>query len=154
MKLFKRSSQQEEKPKIEVLGDGSRRYPVPEKVVPPKIVPPRPDDIPRNAVAELAQLRARIAELESEAILHARAFDGAMNKYYELKAEREWQPIETAPEDGTHILIVAGGKVHEAWYFKNVYSEGVFGYEGVEYYGTIMSITSWMPLPKPPEVKK
>jgi hypothetical protein len=83
-------------------------------------------------------LEARIAELESEAILHARAFDGAMNKYYELKAEREWQPIETVPDDRFTLL----------YKYDRVTEIGWAGTSASEIY------THWMPLPKPPEVKK
>ena len=69
----------------------------------------------------------------------------------------EWQPIDTAPKDGTEILVygIATGElggVHEkpetwkvSWFFKNW---SLCGGEG--YVVWVDSPTHWMPLPAPP----
>ena len=68
----------------------------------------------------------------------------------------EWQPIETAPKDGTEILL----------YVENYCVEGKFIQENkyswcqqvielsdnwITYNGEVVYPTHWMPLPKPPE---
>lgn len=63
-----------------------------------------------------------------------------------------WQPIETAPKDGTQIIIAVAGDEYEpgwawwsalrrAWFIPNT---------SIAYQ---MEPTHWMPLPPPPEVK-
>jgi hypothetical protein len=52
-----------------------------------------------------------------------------------------WQPIETAPKDGTDILVWEGGSVGTVWFSQ------VFG----EWLGPYPDFTHWMPLPDPPE---
>jgi hypothetical protein len=67
--------------------------------------------------------------------------------------ERQWQPIETAPKDGTRVLVFEAtyGMAVAAWdsYWQWVergadYATEVWGN------GTIEP-THWMPLPQPPE---
>lgn len=67
-----------------------------------------------------------------------------------LKAENEWQPIETAPKDGTvflawrkhatHPLMVSYESLYD--WFANYDSEPVY------------NLTHWMPLPKPPAMSQ
>lgn len=55
----------------------------------------------------------------------------------------EWQPIETAPKDGTHVLGWCrhwGRDVHEVYYWT-----------GLNRWQTTMQPTHWMPLPDPPK---
>ena len=84
----------------------------------------------------------------------------------------EWKPIESAPRDGTHILLFGGVPDHESDEYdtmRKVWWEGlerpVSGYWkewlGIEgwrycsydsgYYGVYLNPTHWMPLPAPPE---
>ena len=87
----------------------------------------------------------------------------------------DWQPIETAPKDGTSVLLFTTCHgVCEAWFAKGEWSDdtpispaeysGEFwvccddafslevelGPDGWEHHGTA---THWMPLPPPPEAK-
>ena len=69
----------------------------------------------------------------------------------------EWKPIDSAPKDGT-VVIVPGGIAH--WrvspspidQMKNV--EGWWTLTGEEYPGRPIEweVTHWMPLPSPPPV--
>lgn len=59
-----------------------------------------------------------------------------------------WQPIETAPMDGTHLLLVTGGyaKVRIGWFYANSWHwDG--DYNGVSYG---KRPTHWMQIPTPP----
>jgi hypothetical protein len=64
----------------------------------------------------------------------------------------EWKPIETAPKDGTDIILFLDGVVIQGWW-------AGAGWEVVSLFshgcGCCSSMnepaTHWMPLPKPPE---
>lgn len=82
------------------------------------------------------------------------AEDQAFSKGMDL-ATPEWQPIETAPKDGTPILCFNGGnnsiKPHITTDHYRNKSRGNhytgFGYENKSHWPH----THWMPLPNPPE---
>lgn len=61
----------------------------------------------------------------------------------------EWQSIETAPEDGTIVIIYEEGKAVSAFYDSST-KQWV---ETMDYY-EVPDPTHWMPLPKPPEPNK
>jgi len=81
----------------------------------------------------------------------------------------EWQPIETAPKDGTEVIVIHytaydGGMrptvdgPFTASFCSNRWRSSWDGEEVVEYmdwggtdYKDIMSPTHWMPLPEPPK---
>ncbi|GAA6176955.1 hypothetical protein NBRC116593_28740 [Sulfitobacter pacificus] len=77
----------------------------------------------------------------------------------------EWQPIETAPKDGTEILAYSCGDIFTATYLKsNVSNDAPFfattaAGEPWDCSGTTYrveheyrrGITHWMPLPNPPK---
>ena len=78
----------------------------------------------------------------------------------------EWQPIETAPKDGTLVLIYntlnngtitsIDGKIAVARYSHqhDGLEESLWEY-GTYYSGAyLISATHWMPLPQPPEGQK
>ena len=73
-----------------------------------------------------------------------KAFRDLIAEVLRLKAEREWQPIETAPHS-TWVLLS-----HAAW---------IRSAEGLRFNGVWINEdydpqpTHWMPLPKPPEAK-
>ena len=74
-----------------------------------------------------------------------------------LKADAglsEWQPIETAPKDGTDILVMTGETMHVVRWI-NIH--GDFDYWAVDdnKHGPFTlrgkAPTNWMPLPEPPK---
>jgi hypothetical protein len=66
----------------------------------------------------------------------------------------EWQPIETAPKDGTNILVAnAEGWVGQVFWQNRWYNENHAGWMIAncdEEYGEYITATHWMPLPEPP----
>ena len=77
-------------------------------------------------------------------------------------SEQEWRPIETAPKDGTRVLVagdddggrVAGGVVEARWFRQPQHRmEGwlaFFNEDPAFDPGCFISPTHWMPLPAPP----
>ena len=66
----------------------------------------------------------------------------------------EWQPIETAPKDGTACLVTYDGIVVPARWRLSRISKNLFGWHldnwsdlDIEF---AMNPTHWMPLPEPP----
>ncbi len=59
----------------------------------------------------------------------------------------EWQPIETAPKDGTVVLLYCGGKevVSARHYANDCWTPEHDMAQGVTW------ATHWMPLPAPPQ---
>lgn len=77
----------------------------------------------RDRDAEIERLRARVAELD----------DGG------------WRPIETAPEDGTSVLIWDGRRVSQSEYITSHHFSG-----WMTCYMGRPEPTHWRPLPAPP----
>jgi hypothetical protein len=69
-----------------------------------------------------------------------------------LRASCEWQPIETAPKDGTKIICYSpeapGGKIRVTWYRNPSDHAGYLGWG--EFNMVYWPPTHWMPLPEPP----
>ena len=85
----------------------------------------------------------------------------------ELEAERQWQPIETAPKDGETIILVCSVNHQEAYdstvataIWGERYADGDLencmwinwneGKNSIDDYTECDNLTHWMPLPKPP----
>ena len=80
----------------------------------------------------------------------------------------DWQPIETAPRDGTYVLLAGGNckgdeddndgrQVVAQWTnYLNCHTDTNYGkwqfawYDG-GYFGEYVKPTHWMPLPDPPQ---
>jgi gamma-glutamylcyclotransferase (GGCT)/AIG2-like uncharacterized protein YtfP len=71
-----------------------------------------------------------------------------------LKAAQTWQPIESAPKDGTRIIIfgserhnkvLAHGVVSQSYFSGGLWQAGGF---------TVFEPTHWVPLPPAPETVK
>ena len=66
-------------------------------------------------------------------------------------AKTEWQPIETAPMDGTRVLVTAGFMVFDAYFRRGDW----WLYEcGDDWYSVTINPTNWMPLPEPPTTEE
>lgn len=65
-----------------------------------------------------------------------------------------WQPIETAPKDGTPVLLFTGEGILEAYYLYGEWNQSACHstYEGAG--GVVISCkpTHWMPLPEAPKL--
>jgi hypothetical protein len=71
----------------------------------------------------------------------------------------EWQPIETAPRDGTSVLLFATQNPHDMVDYKG--AQVLSGYwcqldeawcsTGSTWTGPFYDPTHWMPLPEPPK---
>lgn len=71
----------------------------------------------------------------------------------------EWQPIATAPKDGTWVLLT-GGEISYGWDSDDQPRVVIGQFAGEEgwhfawydsgFYGEYISPTHWMPLPEPP----
>lgn len=61
-----------------------------------------------------------------------------------------WQPIDTAPEDGSHVLVTDGATQRVAWF-------DICGWTWYQKYGGISMVmlhpTHWMPLPELPAAR-
>jgi len=71
----------------------------------------------------------------------------------EAKCET-WQPITTAPKDGTAIMLWNGLMAPAEWQVPGVISEDGFWLHwlvGQMDFVEIMNPTQWMPLPAPPK---
>lgn len=60
----------------------------------------------------------------------------------------EWQPIETAPKDGTPVLLYATPRMEVGYWNVAVTDVGITGWYPSMYW---RRPTHWMPLPEPPE---
>lgn len=61
-----------------------------------------------------------------------------------------WQPIETAPKDGTNIIGLTQWGALEIWYVRDAY-EGEYWQD---YSDSEPDPTHWLPLPAPPETPR
>ena len=64
----------------------------------------------------------------------------------------EWQPIETAPKDGTWVFLYVPGHGPTRAKWSRLVS-GVYGWTSHQSGNYISRATHWMPLPEPPEEK-
>jgi hypothetical protein len=62
----------------------------------------------------------------------------------------QWEPIDTAPHDGTHIVLSDGEVVTVGRYLENGRWFGANA-DPTDYWDGELYPTHWMPLPTPPE---
>ena len=124
------------------------------------------DDLEKQLAERDAALARCVEELEAAALFCSeRGHDKAANHLYKMVASlptsaqatakvQQWQPIETAPKDGTNILLVnragnvatglwQGNGEYEGWWLRGGNRPNTFFNH---HYGP----SYWMPLPEPP----
>lgn len=70
-------------------------------------------------------------------------------------SKQEWLPIESAPKDGTYILCAhASGHINILQFSGNASDLSCPAWRKDCYTGQTWKPTHWMPLPKPPTIKK
>ena len=141
----------------------------------------------------LAEIKAHMDQLLSDASVHeaegrdadaqtnyhaADAIDRLLQEVEALKADREWQPIETAPKDGTAILIYQPNGKREHHMPREALRDGEFSYtimdKRLQWYddgrfaigywrpwggwgnrnSAFVECTHWQPLPEPPATEE
>lgn len=73
------------------------------------------------------------------------AANKALARCLENASRRDWLAIDTAPKDGTHILVRAGDESRVLYWRKKAWRCPFWGP------GPFKEPTHWMPLPAPPE---
>lgn len=63
----------------------------------------------------------------------------------------KWQPIESAPKDGTRVLLRAEGGITEGHYDSHFWKSWLGCHDRQKVYASVHKPTHWMPLPAPPE---
>jgi hypothetical protein len=66
-----------------------------------------------------------------------------------LRKDAEWQPIETAPKDGTRLLLIIDHGEHGDKIWTGLWADGW----AVSYGKPENAPTHWKPLPQPPAIK-
>ena len=121
---------------------------------------PVTDEKLREAVAHVKDAYGDNCWLPYEDEDGAKAFsviESALSELAHRRAEQTWQPIETAPKDGTKVLLGRfvlncpegknGRMAVDFWHTVNPH-----GYEGWGKFNTrYWPATHWMPLPTPPK---
>jgi len=64
--------------------------------------------------------------------------------------EDEWQPIETAPKDGTQILIFSKSEGRAIASFSHIDEDGTVWWKSGEFPEYSSGATDWLPLPEGP----
>lgn len=91
----------------------------------------------------------RIGEYKhGEPKYHAQKSNGVLYEHTKYIRATEWQPIETAPKDGSHILLTDGISCEVCFYCG--YWQGSY-YDGYGFEYNNDPPTHWMPLPTPPK---
>ncbi len=74
--------------------------------------------------------------------------------HLEANQQPQWQPIETAPKDGTNIVLTPlgfGHRSHASFVGYWVPEVNGFAVQHVGHMHGLAKPTHWMPLPEPPE---
>jgi len=68
----------------------------------------------------------------------------------------KWRPIETAPKDGTMVLLYDGNCSRFQWRIVTAYWQTAYGepeWKTIGKRGSFRTPSHWMPLPEPPRRK-
>ncbi|MFO1080818.1 MAG: hypothetical protein U1E23_09360 [Reyranellaceae bacterium] len=95
---------------------------------------------------------------DAKAVLVARAFAALLEERNAVLAERQWRPIETAPDSPPALLVWLAdeGFATEA-YMRDWESDGEKGRDlflpAMDQYADEHTVTHWMPMPSRPSLK-
>lgn len=112
-----------------------------------------------KAALDAAELLASIARSYGAGERPDNAIENALRLIAEARKAEEWQGIETAPKDGTHMLASAiGGMYIFLWVKDTDFVSGrregwTCGDQNIEGLYYRVWPTHWRPLPAPPEAK-
>lgn len=67
-----------------------------------------------------------------------------------LRARVEWQPMETAPRDGTRVVLYGAGYTNNEAFLGEWWDDGWHAWYECCGYAPLASPTHWMALPEPP----
>lgn len=97
------------------------------------------------------QIKFIVSTFEDFTDLQIRELREAISHWYGVKSVRggEWLDFDTAPKDGTHILVWRRGLINEAWWKKDILGNDVWGGEGWSFPEWDLP-THWTPKPLPP----
>jgi len=103
-------------------------------------------------LAEAAQMLAKGGSYREVALHYGKSVDGmkaALKRYgmYQPRFSGSWHPIETAPKDGTVIIVYEPGFYQTAAWEANEFKAGWSNASG----SWLGDVTHWMPLPPPPK---
>lgn len=114
---------------------------------------------------EWVQAKGHGISTEAARTILAERAEAAEAEVSKLKAQVEWQPIETAPKDGTAVIIAVPDRAHtdfivgEAYFDPEHYGDGDWWWANTDYGdyhgGPVSEVnynhpTHWRPLPAPP----
>jgi len=100
-----------------------------------------------EAAHEAANRKANNHTYVSEASI--RAAISAYEAHRGGGAAGGWQPIETAPKDGTHFLAYENGRHYDCW----AHFDTREGWYWMDHADSEPAPTHWMPLPQPPAIE-
>lgn len=101
----------------------------------------------RHAMAMTAEQLYSKSEIAMELGFRDMRIEELLSAVKQLREDRQWQPIETAPRDGRPILLMKNGELFTARYIDGEYGHGWCTPDGNE----IFHPTYWMPSPDVPQ---
>lgn len=108
----------------------------------------RPTPETEQAKAEFEKARWMTGAIKPDGWEHARKLERERDEAREATA---WQPIETAPKDGTRILL---GRVGYPWVFAGLWNDAYKHWStGIGAMAYFAEPTHWAPHPQPPEAR-
>lgn len=110
----------------------------------PRLAKDMDEDLWSHNIVEWQQVKC--TECECEGIRSCEGYEVDAVTMWNTRAP-QWQPIESAPKDGTRILLFGDG--HQVVAYFNV---GYGTWDDGDHHDDIQGLTRWQPLPAAPEV--
>lgn len=105
-----------------------------------------------DAVEWVEDAANRLADFEQDNHMQAIKIEKMQAEIDSLKAAQTWRSIETAPKDGTFVLVIDSKYGDHSGAFVAQYAAEVFsGCWLTSHTPHVVRPTHWMPLPTPPQ---